>query len=148
MLLKTLFITTLTLSSFCQASSNITIGSPYIRATPPTAINSAIFAKLSNSSNVERRLIGAKTPIAGTVELHDVIHDGDIMKMRQIEDMLIPANSTLHLQPGGLHIMLFDLQAPLTEGSTTQLTLLFANGETQTLEVPVKKVMHGMQHQH
>lgn len=146
MKLKTLLLTGLLLSPFAQANMDIMTHHPYVRATPPTAVNSAVFVSLMNHTNIDRVLVSATTPAAGKVELHDVIKDGDMMKMRQVEQISIPANQTVELKPGSLHIMLFDLASPLTEGSSIDVELTFANGEKQTMQAPVKKVMSGMKH--
>jgi hypothetical protein len=66
------------------------------------------------------------------------------MKMRQVQEITIPANGEAVLKPGSLHIMLFDLKDSLKEGEQIEMTLTFANGETQTFDAPVKKVMSGM----
>ena len=97
-----------------------------------------------NHSDKDRAIVSATTPAAGKVELHDVIVEGDVMKMRQVQQITIPANGEAVLKPGSLHIMLFDLKNGLKEGEQIEMTLTFANGETQTFEAPIKKVMSGM----
>ena len=116
----------------------------YARATPPSAVNSAVFTTLMNHSDKERSIVSATTPAAGKVELHAVIMDGNVMKMRQVQTIAIPANGQVELKPGSLHIMLFDLKDGLKEGEQISMMLTFANGETQTFDAPVKKVMSGM----
>ncbi|WGV98477.1 copper chaperone PCu(A)C [Vibrio sp. YMD68] len=118
----------------------------YARATPPNAVNSAVFTQLMNKGNTDRILVSASTNAAGKVELHDVITEGDMMKMRQIDEIKIPANDHVELKPGSLHIMLFDLKAPLIEGEAIEVNLTFKNGEQQVFTAPVKKVMSGMKH--
>jgi copper(I)-binding protein len=80
------------------------------------------------------------------VELHDVIKEGDVMKMRQVNTIDIPANGKTILKPGSLHVMLLDVKAPMKEGDTINVELNFANGEVKVLTVPVKKVMSGIKH--
>lgn len=126
------------------------ISEPYARATPPHAPNSAAFMTLTNSGDDLVSLVEAATPVAGMVELHThAMHDG-MMKMRQVETIDVPANGMTELKPGGLHVMLFDLQRPLKEGETLPLTLTFSDGSEITKEIPVKKVMAGahMKHKH
>lgn len=146
MKLNTLLLTSLLLSPLAHASMDIMTHHPYARATPPTAVNSAVFVSLMNHSDTGRVLVSATTPAAGKVELHDVIKEGDVMKMRQVNSIEIPANQTVELKPGSLHIMLFDLTEPLVEGSNIDVELTFANGDKQTMQAPVKKVMSGMKH--
>ncbi len=136
----------LAFSTIAHASIDIVINQPYARATPPNAVTSAVFLQLINNAEQDRKLVAAKTPAAKKVELHDVIHDGDIMKMRKIESINLPAQSQVSLKPGNKHIMLFDLTKPLVEGENIKIELLFANGEKQTIQAPIKHVMGGMKH--
>ncbi len=149
MKLKALMLSSLITTSFAAtAAMDVMTHHPYARATPPNAPTSAVFVELMNHSEVERTLVAAQTPAAGKVELHDVIKEGDLMKMRQVKSIVIPANDTVTLKPGSLHIMLFDLVEPLKEGNEIEVELEFANGDKQTFTAPIKKVMGGMKHHH
>ncbi len=141
-------ILTLLLSVHLSASE-LVIKHPYARATPPHATTSAVFLKLENSSKVERTIISATTPAAEKVELHTHVMEGDVMKMRQVKNIKIPATATTELKPGGLHIMLFELQQQFKEGREIEVSLHFANGDTQTFTAKIKKVIAGMmEHNH
>ncbi len=129
-------------------ASELIIKHPYARATPPHAITSAVFLELENNSEIERTITSAVTPAAGKVELHTHVMEGDVMKMRQIDNIKIPAMAKVALKPGGLHIMLFELQQEFKEGQHIEVSLNFANGETQTFTAKIKKVMAGMKHKH
>lgn len=144
MKLKTLALAALLLTPLAQADMGVMAHDMYARATPPSAVNSAVFVTLMNQSNKDRVVVSASTPAAGKVELHDVIKDGDVMMMRQIPKISVPANSNVMLKPGSLHIMLFDLKHSLEEGQSIDITLTFANGEELNVKAPVKKVMSGM----
>ncbi|WP_427981486.1 copper chaperone PCu(A)C [Agarivorans sp.] len=142
-----ILITSLMLSGYSLAAS-LELTGAYARATPPNAPTSAIFLQLSNPTERSISLISANTPAAGRVELHTMIMDGDVMKMRQIEKIEVPAHSTVELKPGGLHLMLFDLQHAFEEGQQLSLDLHFSDGSQQHIKLPVKKVMlmKNMQH--
>tara|TARA_Y100001956_G_scaffold27424_1_gene27224 strand:- start:1162 stop:1608 length:447 start_codon:yes stop_codon:yes gene_type:complete len=148
MKLKSLLLATLVLSPFAQAKMDIMAHHAYARATPPNAATSAVFAEIMNRGENDRIIISATTDAAGKVELHDVIKEGDVMKMRQVESITIPANGKVELKPGSLHIMLFDLKQPLVEGEKIDVQITFANGQKQTFAAPIKKVMSGMKHHH
>lgn len=141
-----LLLSGLLLSSAALAHNGLHYNDPYARATPPNAANSAIFMTIENHMDSERTLVAAQTDVASKTELHTVETDGDIMKMRQIEQLTLPAHGEVVLKPGSYHIMLLNLKQPLAEGDNVTLTLEYANGETETLNVPVKKVMAGMSH--
>ena len=71
-------------------------------------------------------------PAARVVELHTHIREGDVMRMRPVADIPLPSGQTVHLRPGGLHIMLIGLTEPLRQGATVPLTLRFERaGEVQ-----------------
>lgn len=142
-----ILIISLIFSSYSLAAS-LELSDAYARATPPNAPTSAIFLKLTNPTERSISLISASTPAAGRVELHTMLMDGDVMKMRQIEKIDVPAHSTVELKPGGLHLMLFNLQQAFVEGQELSLELKFSDGSQQDITLPIKKVMlmKNMQH--
>ncbi|MGR5068316.1 MULTISPECIES: copper chaperone PCu(A)C [Vibrio] len=142
--IKTLVLGALLLSSIAQANLSVMPQDPYARAMAPGALTSAVFVTFANRSQEDINIIAAETPAAGKVELHDVIKDGDVMQMRQIERITLKANETTELKPGSLHIMLFDLTKPLNEGDEIEVTVTYDNGQKQSFKAPVKKVMAGM----
>lgn len=144
---KTAFaLSALLLSSTAFAQSDLVIENPYARATPPNAVNSAIFMTIKNTGNEPRTLVSASTSAAKKVELHTVINTDGMMKMREVDAIEIPKNKDAILKPGGLHIMLFGLTQPLKEGEFIDVTLNFKNGNKEQFKAPVKKVMAGMTH--
>lgn len=137
------------LSASITQAAGVDIQHPYARATPPNAPTSAIFMTVANQTDTEKRIISASTPAAGKVELHTHVKEGDVMKMRQIDFISLPARSKTDLKPGGLHIMLFDLQQEFNPGEQIQVTINFADGQSQTFTAKIKKVMAGMmKHKH
>lgn len=139
-------LSALLLSSTAFAQSELTIENPYARATPPNAVNSAIFMTIKNDGDKDRTLVSATTSAANKVELHTVIKTDGMMKMREVESITIAKNSDTILKPGGLHIMLFELTGPLKEEEFIDVNLNFANGDKEVFKAPVKKVMAGMKH--
>jgi len=117
-------------------AGDIAIGHPWTRAAGANS-NGAGFMTLKNNGAAGDRLISAASPAARVVELHTHIREGDVMRMRPVADIPIPPGQTVHLRPGGLHIMLIGLTEPLRQGATMPLTLRFERaGEVQvTLSV-------------
>ncbi|MGF1751210.1 copper chaperone PCu(A)C [Vibrio cionasavignyae] len=140
---KTL-LSLLALAPLSFANAAIDVHDAYARATAPNATTSAVFATIENTSDNVRTLVKANSQAAAVVELHDVVMDGEVMQMRQVQNIEIPANGHVMLKPGNLHIMLLDINEPLKETQTIDVELTFANGEVQVVTVPVKKVMSGM----
>ena len=82
-------------------------------------------------------LLGASSPAAGVVELHEMKLDGDVMRMRALNELALPVGKSVELKPGGLHFMLMELKAQFKPGLTVPLTLRLrdAKGAERTLQV-------------
>jgi periplasmic copper chaperone A len=87
------------------------------------------------------RLVRAESPAAGITEVHEMKMEGDIMKMRAVPALDLPAGKTVELKPGGYHVMLLDLKAPLAKDTSVPLTLVFQDAKGAesklNLNVPV-----------
>lgn len=75
------------------------------------------------------RLVGVSSPVAGVAEVHEMKLENDIMKMRAVPVLDLPAGQTVSLKPGGYHVMLQDLKAPLAKDSTVPVTLRFKDAK-------------------
>ena len=95
-------------------------------------------------------LLGAETPAAGIVEIHEMRMVGEVMKMRAADTLPLAAGKPLQLAPGGYHLMLMDLKAPLKPGSSIAMTLRFrdAQGQERRLPVSVPVAMAPPAHKH
>jgi copper(I)-binding protein len=103
----------------------LTLKHPWTRATAGKV--GAGFVEIVNAGKAGDRLVSASSTAAEKVEIHTMSMDGGIMRMRPLADgVAVPAGATTRLQPGGNHLMLIGLKAPLTEGSMVPLTLNFA----------------------
>ncbi len=91
------------------------------------------------------RLVSAKSPVAKRVEIHTHIKDGDVMRMRPVDGpLLVSAGNPVEMRPGGVHIMLMGLNAPLVDGEPIPVTLVFENAGEVVFEVPViERTAHG-----
>jgi copper(I)-binding protein len=118
---------------------DLAIEQPWARASAGPARNSAAFMVIRNAGPADR-LVAAAGEVAERVELHTHLRDGDVMKMRQVEAVDIPAESMARLQPGGYHVMLIGLREPLKEGDSFPLTLTFANAGKLRIEVDVRAI--------
>ena len=134
----------------------IMVQEPWARATIPDRPGAA-YARIMNMGGDGDRLVGAASAAAGRVELHTHLMEGDVMKMRRIEAIDVPAEGGVALEPGGHHLMLFDLAEPLKEGTSFPMTLSFEKaGEIEVVvEVQamgsggmsgMKEGGHGMSH--
>lgn len=119
------------------SAGDISVSKIFSRAT--TGQNGAVFLRLENTSAADIKLTNAETDVSATVELHNHIKEGDVFRMRQVETIDIPAHGATELKPGSLHVMLMGLKAPLVEGTSFNLKLIFDNGEAQDISVLVGK---------
>lgn len=149
--MKKVIVSTLAVLAFnAQAAVNgqISIADGFVREVPPNQTISAAFMTLRNEDMSDHKVVGASSPAAKVVELHTHTNDNGVMKMRQIPEINVPAGGEALLKPGGLHIMLIDLTAPLTTNKAVPVTLKFEDGSEKTLNLPVKSVNPMMQMQH
>lgn len=123
-------------------AGTLRIERPWARATVPGQPAGGAFLKLENRGG-EDRLLSARSPAAARVELHTMSMDGNVMRMRQVESIALPAGATVELKPGALHIMLIGLKAPLKQGERIPLTLQFEKAGEVTVEVDVASLVPG-----
>lgn len=125
------------------AAADVTVGplvvsDSWARASAaPTMKNGAAFFTVANSGSTMDRLVAAATPVAAKAELHTHLMEGGVMKMRPVEAIEVHPGAPVVLQPGGLHVMLMGLKAPLAEGTRIPLTLVFEKAGRVDLSVPV-----------
>ena len=112
-------------------AGDLVIVNPWTRAAGANG-NGGAFLRIRNTGTQPDRLLSATTPSAGRVELHSMLRDGDVMRMRAVNDIVIPAGQTVELRPGALHVMLIGLTGALAQGAQVPLTLRFERaGEVQ-----------------
>ena len=132
------------------SAKGVSISHPWARATPKGAKVGAAYLEIKTDAKTADRLIGAKSSVAGKVEIHTHIHEGDVMKMRRIDGVDLKAGASHVLKPSGDHVMLMDLKQPLKEGDLLKITLVFEKaGEIEvdaTIEPIGAKGPHGMDH--
>ncbi|TEW55695.1 copper chaperone PCu(A)C [Psychromonas sp. RZ22] len=135
----TLLLGSLLLSANIFAAG-LQVSDQYVRATPPHAKNSAAFFTIKNDTDKSVKLIKAESDIADRVELHNHVKEDGMMKMRQVDAVVVEANASNSLQPGGYHVMFLGLKKALSEGEIVKIALSFDNGDKVTIDAPVKKI--------
>ncbi|MDX5463347.1 MAG: copper chaperone PCu(A)C [Alphaproteobacteria bacterium] len=115
----------------------LTIDHPWARPAIPNRPG-VVFLTVKNTGDAPDRLVAASTPVAGTVEIHTHIKDGDVMRMVRIEAIDVPAGGMAMLQPGGDHLMLFDIPKPYVVGDSFPMTLTFEKAGDVMVEVQVE----------
>lgn len=133
-----------TAGAWAQAVT-VKIEGAWVRGTVATQKATGAFMRLT--PNASARLVSVSTPAAGVAEIHQMSMENDVMKMRQVDGVDLKAERSTDLKPGGFHIMLMDLKAPLKGGDMVPMTLTFEGADkktfTQELTVPVTALGKG-----
>lgn len=120
-------------------AGDLTVTAPYSRATLPNAPVAGGFLTITNDGSADDRLVAASSDMAGRMEIHEMVMNGDIMTMGPLDDGLpIPAGATVSLEPGGYHLMLMQLAGPLVEGDTVEVTLTFETAGDLTVPLSIQ----------
>jgi hypothetical protein len=127
-----------------SACAQVTVSEAWVRATVPQQKATGAFMKLRSVQAA--RLVEVRTDAAGRSELHEMAMNGQMMRMRQVPGIALPAGQTVNLASGGFHVMLFDLKRQLKEGESVELTLVVEDAakKRQELKVaaPVKPISY------
>jgi copper(I)-binding protein len=123
----------------------VKVDGAWARATVPGQMGTGAFMRLTAKESA--RLVRVESPAAGTAEVHEMRMEGDIMKMRAIPALDLPAGKPVELKPGGYHVMLLDLKAPLAKDTTVPISLVIQDAKgaefNVNLNVPVATVAPG-----
>ena len=119
---------------------SLSIERPFARATIGSGKTGAAYLTIHNPTDHPDRLIGAKVTIAKKASLHTQLHQDGVMKMRPLKTIEIPAEGMVAFKPGGDHLMLMGLKAPLVMGGSFALVLVFEKAGEITVSVPVLAV--------
>ena len=115
--------------------AQVKVEDPWVRATVPQQRVTGAFMKLTASEPL--RIVEARSPLAGNVEIHEMAMEGGVMKMRALTSLELPSGKAVDLKPGGHHVMLFDLKQQIKAGDSVPLTLVVvdAGGKRRNVEV-------------
>ena len=139
-LIAAAFTTVCAVNAYAQ---NVTITDAWARATVQGQKATGAFMKITAKDNA--KLVGVSSPVAGVAEIHEMKMDKDVMRMNALPNGLdLPAGKAVELKPGGYHVMLMDLKAPLAKDTTVPVTLTFQDAKGVKSNV-VLNVQVGMQ---
>ncbi len=133
------------------AADNIAVQDAYVRLAPPNAPATGAFMVIKNNGDKDVRVVKADNKLSKLTELHTHVNDGGVMKMRPVPVIEIKAKGEVALKPGGLHVMLIDLKAPMKEGDVVPIALGFDDGSSKTVDAKVMKptvTPAAMEHKH
>ena len=133
------FISTSAMATDYRAGS-LAISGPWSRATPKGAQAAIGYMAIKNNGTVTDRLIGGSIDVAETFELHSMVIENGVAKMRELKNVEIKPGQTIEFKPGGSHVMFVDLKHPLNKGERIKGTLIFEHAGTVQIEYDVEGI--------
>jgi len=131
------------------AAEQVSVQNPYVRLAPPNAPATGAFMVIKNNGDKDVKVLKADNPVSRVTELHTHLNEGGVMKMRLVPAIEVKAKGEAVLQPGGLHVMMIDLKAPMKEGDVVPITLTFDDGSSKQIEAKVvRPTASGMPMEH
>lgn len=115
--------------------ASLKVEDAWVRATVPSQHATGVFMRLT--SPTAARLVGVESDAARHVEVHEMAMQDNVMKMRQVSAIDLPAGKPVELKPGGYHVMLIDLARQISAGDRVALTLLVQDADGKQRRVPV-----------
>ena len=123
-----------------SADESVKLKDGWVRAMPPSIMNTAGFMTLVNTGDKAVKLMDFSSPTFAQVMLHETVHSSGTASMQHLHHLMIPAGGEVTLKPGGKHLMLMGRQAPLKEGDEVEVKLCEAKDQgCITLKLEIKK---------
>lgn len=122
-----------------QTPAVLEVTGAWVREPVPGRPMTAAYAVIENRGTKAVEIVGAAADAAGTVEMHEMVRAGDVMRMAPVKGITVPGGGKVELKPGGLHLMLFALKRPLKDGDAVALTFSTSDGGDVTATAAVKK---------
>lgn len=124
------------------AWGQVTVSQPWVRGTVPGQKASGAYMQLRSAEGAT--LVAVRSPVAGVVEIHEMTMENNVMRMRAIPKLDLPAGQAVELKPGGHHVMLMDLKQPLKKGDMVPITLELRGQDGKPREIEVKAEVRDM----
>ncbi|MCP4188107.1 MAG: copper chaperone PCu(A)C [Gammaproteobacteria bacterium] len=135
-----LFIIAITLlTAFPVIGASLEISDAWIQNLPPVVPTRAGYMIIANTSNQSVSIIGVESEVFTAVDIHETMENNGMMSMQPLTSLTIAAGTSRELAPGGMHLMMMQPQQTLKPGDLVAVTLKLDNGDTQTLQMTVRK---------
>jgi len=134
--MKAILAVLLLLAVADPAIAQLTVAEPWVRATVAGQGATGAFMQLRATQDV--KVVAARSPVAGVVEIHEMKMEGGVMTMGAIPELAVRAGKTVELKPGGYHVMLMDLKKAVREGDVVPITLVVEGANRKRKEVEVQ----------
>ena len=115
--------------------AQVTVDKPWVRTTVAQQTTTAAYLTITSSRG--GKLVSASSPVAAAVDVHEMKMAGDMMKMRAVDALALPAGKPVEFKPNGYHLMMTGLKAPVKAGDVVPITLVVedAKGKRETVDV-------------
>jgi len=124
------------------AWAQVEVKDAWVRATVSQQKATGAFMRITAKQNM--KVVQVSTPVAGTAEIHEMSMADNMMRMRPVDALELPAGKTVELSPSGFHVMLMDLKHQVKEGETVPLTLVLEGSDGKKTNVDVKAIVKGL----
>lgn len=132
----------LALLAMASAHAQTSVKDAWVRGTVAQQKATGMFAQITSSTG--GRLVSATSPVAGVVEIHEMKMEGDVMKMKAIPGLELPAGKMVELKPGGYHVMMMDLKKELKAGETVPVTLVIEGADSKRESIVVNATVRAL----
>jgi len=129
----------LTLAMSPVFAEALNISDAWIKNLPPVVPMRAGYMTIENSTDQRIQIIGAESEVFTAVEIHETVEKDGMMSMQPVSVLTIPPGTTTQLAPGGIHLMMMQPEETLKPGDLVSVTLKFDDGNTQTMQMTVRK---------
>jgi copper(I)-binding protein len=129
-------------------AADITIEDAWVREAPPNVKILAAYMTINNSGEEKNSLLSVNSDCCEKIEIHQSLLQDGKAKMIQRNSILLPAETNINFEPGGLHLMLINPRKKLREGNEIELKFNFSSHESISVKANVKKVTGGETHHH
>ena len=119
--------------------SSVVVRDAWVREPPRGHPIAAAYMTIVNNSDAATALVSAESSVVERIEIHSMTHEDGKMRMRQVEQVPLPAGGQVVLESGGLHLMLMGLSNSPRTGDSIDLTLRFADGSVRAVSASVRK---------
>ena len=143
-----LFLGLLSFMSIAMAGPAIVVEGQWVREAPPASTVLAAYMVIKNTADTPRSITRIDSPDFSNSQIHRTVLEDGVAKMLPVEALPLPVHGSVTLEPGGLHLMLFDPQRRLLEGDSVVLEIHADNGDSVTVHAPVVRNTGANDHAH
>lgn len=143
-----IFLVALSLLSTAMAAAAVDVETPWVREAPPASTVLAAYMVVRNNGDTQYTITRIESPDFRDARIHRTVVDDGVAKMLPVEQLPVPVHGSVTLEPGGLHLMLFDPLRTLHEGDSVTLVIHVSTGDSVTVQAPVVRKSSETDHAH